>query len=160
MVKINEKLLNEYGNIYDYIREEFFYQDKFKEALELLDAEGSPVDLDYCFLKAENYMELGNREEDPEKALEYYSEVVKIVPNWVTVYNNIGLAYYKLGNYEDALANLNKSVQLSDYRYGDAYYNLGYVLYKTGYKDIAKGNYDRACELNPEENYKYYEEFF
>lgn len=42
--------------------------------------------------------------------------------------------------------------------YPDAYYNLGYVLYKTGYKDIAKGNYDKACVLEPEANYKYYEE--
>jgi len=42
--------------------------------------------------------------------------------------------------------------------YPDAYYNLGYVLYKTGSKDEAKTNYDKACELEPEADYKYYEE--
>ena len=48
-----------------------------------------------------------------EKAIEMYTEALSITPTHHTILSNRSLAYYKLGKYEDALADAEKAIFLS-----------------------------------------------
>lgn len=66
-------------------------------------------------------------------ALEKYKEAAARSPGEARIDYNIGAAEYKLGNYPQAIAALNKSLLSDDAGLvGNAHYNLGNLLFRTG----------------------------
>ena len=49
---------------------------------------------------------------DYKAAAQAFSEALKLDPNYVKAYLDRGTTYRKLGNFEDAMADLNRAAQL------------------------------------------------
>ncbi|MSO68709.1 MAG: tetratricopeptide repeat protein [Alphaproteobacteria bacterium] len=64
-----------------------------------------------------------------EEALEGLAKVVALNPRFLSVYNNMGVALYRLGRFEAAAAWYRRAMQLGDIEargnLGDAYRKLG-----------------------------------
>jgi len=52
---------------------------------------------------AEEWFDLGLKEKDPKKQIEYYSKCLELDPKDAIAWNNKGFALYKLGRYEEAI---------------------------------------------------------
>nr|2AVP_A Chain A, synthetic consensus TPR protein [Methanothrix harundinacea 6Ac] len=61
---------------------------------------------------------------------------------------NLGNAYYKQGDYDEAIEYYQKALEL-DPRSAEAWYNLGNAYYKQGDYDEAIEYYQKALELDP-----------
>ena len=79
------------------------------------------------FLKGN--LQLGKREYT--EAIRYYDEAIKKKPDFADAYNNRGLAYYRNGDRERALADYAQAIQ-QDPAYEPAYLNRADVLLETG----------------------------
>lgn len=63
-------------------------------------------------------------EKDYEKAIECFLRVIKLNPEYVTAFNNLGSCYYQMKDYERAIQYFQKVIEL-DENYTKAYLNLG-----------------------------------
>jgi len=83
---------------------------------------------------------------DPQKAIEYLSEAIKLKPDYAEVYYNNGYAYFKTSQYEQSINSYSKAI-IHKPHYADAYSNRGFVYLNTG--NIKSGCRDakKACEL-------------
>ena len=52
---------------------------------------------------AEEWFDLGLKEKDPKKQIEYYSNCLKLDPKDAVAWNNKGFALRNLGRYEEAI---------------------------------------------------------
>jgi tetratricopeptide (TPR) repeat protein len=68
--------------------------------------------------------------------------------NRAVAYNNRGLAYYKKGEHDRAIADFTESIAL-DPNDAEAYYNRGVVYGAKGEFDRAIADYDEVIALNP-----------
>lgn len=90
------------------------------------------------------------RQDKPEEALADFERAKSIRPNLPDLYINEGAVLVHLGRYEDALAPLQKAVELESGALHVAYLNLG--LAREGVGDLEGAYFDiaRAYELAPE----------
>lgn len=65
-------------------------------------------------------------------------------------YNNLGIAYFEIGQYEEALTNLNASIELND-KNGIAYINRAELYKKWNKLGESESDYGKAIELNPKD---------
>ena len=78
-----------------------------------------------------------------------YSEVfLKKFPESKFIYNLIGVSYFNLGKYSNAVANYNISISLNP-KNSEAYNNKGLCLKKMGDFEGALENYKLALKINP-----------
>ena len=78
-----------------------------------------------------------------------YSEVfLKKFPESKFIYNLIGVSYFNLGKYSNAVANYNTSISLNP-KNSEAYNNKGLCLKKMGDFEGALENYKLALNINP-----------
>ena len=78
-----------------------------------------------------------------------YSEVfLKKFPESKFIYNLIGVSYFNLGKYSNAVANYNISISLNP-KNSEAYNNKGLCLKKMGDFEGALENYKLALNINP-----------
>ena len=83
------------------------------------------------------------------KAIEHYTEALKLNPGLFDVYSKRGLIYSEKGNYDLAIQNYDAAIELNpDYAY--AYANRGLAHSKKGKADRAIEDYNKAIELDPE----------
>ncbi|NEQ38648.1 MAG: tetratricopeptide repeat protein [Okeania sp. SIO3I5] len=68
---------------------------------------------------------------------------------------NKGLAYYKQGEYQQALAAYNQAIRLNP-KFADAYYNRAIVYDDLGEYEKALADYNQAIQLNPKFANAYY----
>lgn len=73
---------------------------------------------------------------------------IKLFPQAAIAHNNLGLAYYDLKKYQEAIKNLNRAIEI-DPRFDDAYNNLGIIYSDLGNYQEAIKNYDKAANLYP-----------
>ena len=91
----------------------------------------------------------GGKFADPQKAIEYLNNAIKLQPKYASAYNSRGNAYADLGQYQRAIEDYNQAIHLQpDYAYayinrGDAYYKLG--QYRRAIKDC-----NEAIRLKPD----------
>ena len=90
---------------------------------------------------------LGSREEI-ERAVPLLEESVRSNPNHVEALNNLGVAYRKLGRFEDALRAHERAIQLSPGS-SSAHNNLGGDAHVLGRFEEALSHYDTALRLDP-----------
>lgn len=81
-------------------------------------------------------------------AINNYSHSISLNPQFAATFNNRGLAYAELGEYEKAIADYDRAIALNP-ELAPAFYNLGNAYYDLGKHEQAIANYDRAIKLNP-----------
>jgi tetratricopeptide (TPR) repeat protein len=81
---------------------------------------------------------------DPAEALAHARKAVELAPNNGSFYNTLGVAEYRAGNWDAAVAALRKAVDLK--RGGDAYdwFGLALVEERLGHADEARAWFDKA----------------
>ena len=89
------------------------------------------------------------QDENPEDALAYYAEAIRLNPDLAEAYNNLGAVKAALGRHDDALADYAEAIRLKP-DHAKAYYNLGIVKAKLGRYEDALADYDEAIRLNPD----------
>lgn len=107
---------------------------------------------------------LGEHEKgDYKEAIKHYTLGIKSDPGNASLYNNRGLAHFKLKEYDKAISDLEKAIALNAASYSKecpriypmALKNLGVVYWKMGKRDKAKGYFKKAVKLF-EEREEYY----
>ena len=91
---------------------------------------------------------MSQKEKDYSKAIEHYSNALKLNPQMVSAYNNRGAAYSDTGAYDCAIEDLNKVIELNpnDVK---AHNNRGAAYSEKGENNRAIEDLDRAIALNP-----------
>ena len=60
-------------------------------------------------------------------AINLYNEILKVEPNHVVVFSNLGLAFNELGEHQKAIDCFNKAIELNS-NYVNAHNNLGLIF--------------------------------
>jgi uncharacterized protein HemY len=83
---------------------------------------------------------------DAEMAVRFAKQAVEIAPKEGTLWNTLGAAHYRAGNWKDAIAGLEKSMELR--KGGDSFdwFFLAMAHWKLGEKDKARTRFDQAVE--------------
>jgi len=92
---------------------------------------------------------------DHAKAASYYEEAMESGPShpsYVDAASNLGVTRYSQGNYEEAVKQYSKVVQLLP-THANAYYNMGIALAALGRWDEAAEAYRKALEIQPDHPY-------
>lgn len=102
-------------------------------------------------------IELGKKQMH-EEAKNIYLEAIKLDPSYAEFYYNIGIEYQALLQYDEAILNYNKAIEIK--KCSCYYYNLGTVYYyKKNYEKTLE-NYDKAIELESRNSKYLYERAF
>jgi len=73
---------------------------------------------------------------------------IKVVRNNYVAYYNLANAYYEKGEYDLAIFNFSRAVEINPLFY-DAYYNRANAYRHRGQLDLAISDFDKAIEINP-----------
>lgn len=89
------------------------------------------------------------KEKDYSKAIEHYSNALKLNPQIVSAYNNRGNIYIEKGHIRKAIQDYDQAInlKLDD---ATAYYNRGRAYHREGEHDRAIEDYSKAIELKPD----------
>ena len=91
---------------------------------------------------------------DPQKAIEYLNEAIKLKPDLAEAYNNRGKAYDDLGQHRQAITDYNETIRLKP-DLADAYYNRGKAYGDLGQHQQAITDYNDAIRLKPDYAHAY-----
>ena len=89
-------------------------------------------------------------------AVEAYKKAISLKPSVAGYHNNLGKAYAKLGQTEQAIGEYTAAAQLNPGEAGVYYFNLGAVLTNTGKIDEAITAFDKAIAADPNRADAYY----
>ncbi len=82
-------------------------------------------------------------------AIEIYEKALKLNPNDIDTYNDLGLAYHYTGQSATAIERLRKGTEVMP-SYQRIWLSLGYILLSSDRKDEARPVLKKAMELAPE----------
>jgi tetratricopeptide (TPR) repeat protein len=83
-----------------------------------------------------------------DKAIEIFKRIIEIDPMNYRGFYNLGISYFNLGLYEEALKSYNEAIRIkSDYEY--CYYNIGLLYEAQNNLREALSYYNKALELEP-----------
>ena len=82
-------------------------------------------------------------------AEKYYTEALRLRPDYAEAHNNLGLVLYQRGKLDEAVASCRKALELKP-DYADAYNNLGNMLNDLGDYDEAVASYEKALAIRPD----------
>jgi serine/threonine protein kinase len=85
-------------------------------------------------------------------ALEHAQEAVRLVPNDGDFWSVLGLAHYRVGNWQESVEALEKAMELSNGGRGDDWFILAMAHARLGNKAIAHRWYDRAVDWTQKNN--------
>ena len=86
---------------------------------------------------------------DFDRAIQDYSETIKLNPHFADAYNNRGNAYGNKGNFEQAIKDYSKAIELKP-DLAEAYYNRGVAYGIKGELDRAIQDFNEAIERKPD----------
>lgn len=92
----------------------------------------------------DRYFESGRYQE----AIAAYEKALKLNPNDVDTYNDLGLAYHYTGRSDIAVEKLKKGTEVVP-SYQRIWLSLGFVLFSQGKKEEAKPALQKAFDLDP-----------
>ncbi len=73
-----------------------------------------------------------------------------MAPNDYIVYNNRGVVYYEMGNYDGAVADYSKAITLNP-KFAQSYWNRAVSYLKVNKKEDARKDFKSACDLKIED---------
>jgi tetratricopeptide (TPR) repeat protein len=85
---------------------------------------------------------------DPEKALEYLSEAIRLDPSHPALYALRATGYHALGRYQRAIGNYDKAIRLAP-RVAEGYFARGVLYDEMGQHQQAIRDYDKSITLKP-----------
>jgi tetratricopeptide (TPR) repeat protein len=85
-------------------------------------------------------------------AIVLYGKIIEFKPDWNWPYHNRGLAYADMGEYDKAISDYNKAIEIDPMDAGvyKAYLNRGNAYDSKGEYNQAISDYNKALEINPE----------
>jgi tetratricopeptide (TPR) repeat protein len=86
---------------------------------------------------------------DPKKAADYWSRAIRSKQNTVEAYNNRGLAYHELKQYDKAIKDFNQAIRLDPARVA-AYNNRGNSYYEKDEYQLALVDFDQSLKRKPD----------
>lgn len=98
----------------------------------------------------DNYAEFHKEQRHYEEAMTHWRIVLKSVPNYADVSNNLGVLLAYEGKYDEAIKHYFQALRINPYL-AEAHINLGVVLKKTGKKDEACKHFSEALRLRPDD---------
>ena len=96
-----------------------------------------------------------NELKDKQKAIDDYTQAIKINPNYAPAYNNRGVVRYELGNKQGAIDDYNQAIKINP-NLVQAYYNRGIARDELGNKPGAIDDYNQAIKIDPNDADAYY----
>jgi len=103
-------------------------------------------------LDVQHYFDEGNayfNEGQYKKAIESYSRLIAIYPDFIQGYYNRGLAYYKSGKYDEAVADYSKVISSPADANAELYSNRAIAYLKKGDYENAVKDYSTVISINP-----------
>lgn len=91
----------------------------------------------------------GKQYTDPQKAIEYLNNAIKLQPNYAGAFNSRGNAYADLSQYKRAIEDYNEAIRLKP-DYVHAYINRGDVYYILTQYQLAIQDCNKAIRLKPD----------
>lgn len=82
-------------------------------------------------------------------AIDIYNEAIDIFPQKEILYNNLGVAYFKIKKFDEAEKSFLKALKING-KYADAYFNFGRLCEDREEKYRAVENYKKYLELMPD----------
>lgn len=92
---------------------------------------------------------------DPQKAIEYLNNAIKLDPNYAKSYQGRGIAYSDLGQYQRAIIDYDEAIRLDSYDH-IAYFNRAAAYDDLGRYQRAIEDYNEAIRLKPDDSYAYF----
>jgi protein O-mannosyl-transferase len=86
--------------------------------------------------------------EKNQQAIDYYTQTIRMKPDFTGGYIGRGITYCKIGQYQPSIKDYNEAIRL-DNNYADAYHNRGVVYDKLGQYQEAIEDYSKAISLQP-----------
>jgi tetratricopeptide (TPR) repeat protein len=125
----------------------------FNEAVNRFEAAAAVEPLDGYYYhetaKAYVFWESALQVNKYKQAVEAFQQANQLRPFDVEILNELAVLHSDHGNYEFAIDNLNRSLEI-DPLWGRTYYALGLVYQRIGEVDAAITAYQKAAELSPE----------
>ena len=90
-----------------------------------------------------------------EKAVEHYTEALRLNPQLTEAYNNRGNIYDSRGEHDRAIADYNEAIALNP-NHADTYHNRGLVYGEKGDFELAIEDFTKAIQLKPNDADTYY----
>ncbi|NJR39889.1 MAG: tetratricopeptide repeat protein, partial [Leptolyngbyaceae cyanobacterium CSU_1_4] len=128
--------------------------DLFTNALKIVEKVPSPsLDKSYIYFHRGNSHILLKHictctQKDYELAIEDYEKAVQLRPDFTNAYINLGLAYDRSGNVDEAIKNYDQAIKLNP-NASLAYNNRGIVYVRQGNYSDAIANYNKAIKNSP-----------
>jgi tetratricopeptide (TPR) repeat protein len=97
----------------------------------------------------------GKKMTDPKKAIQYMNEAIRLEPADAAAYNNRGIAYDNLGQYQRAIEDYNEAIRLKP-DYAAAYNNRWFAYMNFGQYQRAIEDYNEAIRLKPDHAITYF----
>lgn len=98
---------------------------------------------------------LSKKNNNPNGAINDFSQAIAIDPKNSMAYYNRGNARYDMGDKQGALADYNEAIQFNPY-HANAYYNRGVVRYYLGDKQGAIADFTVSLHFSPNDIFAYY----
>lgn len=98
----------------------------------------------------DNYAEFNKEQGNYEETIVHWRSVLKHVPNYADVNNNLGVLLAYKGKFDEAIKHYFQALRINPYL-AEAHINLGVVLKKTGKKDEAFKHFSKALHLRPDD---------
>jgi tetratricopeptide (TPR) repeat protein len=83
-----------------------------------------------------------------EQAVDFYEQVLQLSPHDAVYRNDLAKVYFEAGYYEEAIRQLQLSLEI-DSKFYATHYNLGLAYLQIGEKDKAKEHFETALLLDP-----------
>ena len=99
-------------------------------------------------LTAQQWFERGFNAKDPDEKLRFYSQAIRLKPDYAIAFYNRGVAHRDNRDLEGALGDYNEAIRLKP-TYAKAFYNRGNARQDGGYMEGALKDYDEAIRLKP-----------
>ena len=100
-------------------------------------------------LTAQQWFERGFNAKDLDEKLRFYSQAIRLKPDYAEAFNNRGVGRKKKGDLEGALEDFDGAIRLKP-DYADAFFNRGVTRYDKSDLEGAVRDYDEALRLKPD----------
>ena len=127
----------------------FIDKREYKKALPYLEI---AIKTDISSLKARAYFNIGfcyDKLKTYSKAIEAYTQVIRIYPDYAIAYCNLGVTYGQLGFYKEEIEAYKQAIRI-DPDYAMAHYNLGAAYGQLSFHEGAIEAFKQAIRIDPD----------